>query len=424
MFKFTRVYSKNFLTFEAIELKTQARLSEICFKMDYQTHFLQAIDQTKKEARYRIFRELLRNHDFPKTKLIDGEGARDITLWCGVDYLGLSQHPTLKKAMIRAIEDFGVGSGGTRNIGGNIHQHVLLEGALARLHQKEASLLFTSGYVANEATLKTLGHLIPTLTFFSDQENHMSIIEGIRGSGCDKVIFAHNDLADLESKLAALPLDAPKIIVFESVYSMSGTIAPVKDIIALAKKYQALTYIDEVHALAVYGTHGGGISEATGTAMDIDIIQGTLSKGFGLLGGYIAANTQIIDALRLNANGFIFTTSLPPQISITALAALDLDLPPLQQQLFEVVAYLKTELINAGLKILPSESHIIPLWIGDAALCASASKRLLDEFNIYIQPINYPTVRRGEERFRISPTARHTIDDAKQLLKALKVCLL
>ena len=418
------MYSKNFLTFDAFELKTQTQLNEICFKMDYQAYFLQAINKTKEEARYRIFRELLRNHEFPKTKLIEGNTERDITLWCGVDYLGLSQHPILKKAMTRAVEDFGVGSGGTRNIGGNIHQHVLLERSLAKLHQKEAALLFTSGYVANEATLKTLGHLIPGLTFVSDQENHMSIIEGIRGSGSDKVIFAHNDLADLESKLSALALDAPKMIVFESVYSMSGTIAPVKEMIALAKKYQALTYIDEVHALAVYGAKGGGVSEVTDTAPDIDIIQGTLSKGFGLSGGYIAGNHQIIDALRLNANGFIFTTSLPPQISITALAALDLDLPPLQQQLFEVVTYLKTELIKAGLKILPSDSHIIPLWIGDAALCASASKRLLDEFDIYIQPINYPTVRRGEERFRISPTARHTLDDARYLIEALKACLL
>lgn len=393
--------------------------------MDYRSYFIDAIEQTKKEQRYRVFRALERNDDFPQARLYDAQGTQEITVWCGVDYLGLSQHPHLKEVMVDAIKKFGVGSGGTRNIGGNIQHHVLLEAALAQLHQQDAALLFTSGYMANEATLKTLGQLIPNLTFFSDQQNHMSIIEGIRESHCNKIIFQHNNLSDLDKKLASLPLSAPKIIVFESVYSMSGTIAPIKEIIALAKKYQALTYVDEVHATGVYGAQGGGISEVTDSAKDIDIIQGTLSKGWGLIGGYIAGSSSIVDAIRLHANGFIFTTSLPPQIAITALSALSMpkELQALQNQLFIIVDYVKAGLDAAGLKVLPSNSQIIPLWIGDAALCARASQRLLDEFKIYIQPVNYPTVRKGEERFRISPTARHTIEDADRLLTALKACL-
>jgi 5-aminolevulinate synthase len=398
---------------------------EVRYQMDYQSYFQQAVDQTKKEDRYRIFRALERGEKFPQVQFCDAKQRQEITIWCGVDYLGLSQHPRLKTAMQEAIKKFGVGSGGTRNIGGNIHQHELLEQALARLHHQDAALLFTSGYMANEATLKTLGQLIPELIFFSDQQNHMSIIEGLRESRRDKIIFQHNDLIDLEKKLKNLPLNAPKIIVFESVYSMSGTIAPVKEIIALAKKYQALTYIDEVHALAVYGAYGGGLSEMTGTAKDIDIIQGTLSKGFGLIGGYIAGNATLIDAIRLYANGFIFTTSLPPQVAITALATLAMpdELQKLQRQLFDIVDYVKTGLTHLGLKVLPSSSQIIPLWIGDAVQCTDVGQRLLEEFKIYIQPVNYPTVRKGEERFRISPTALHTKEDADQLLQALRTCL-
>jgi len=394
--------------------------------MDYLTYFTDKIAQTRKEQRYRIFRAVERDTHFPHIKLHLAGKARAITTWCGVDYLGLSQHPGLKAAMMEAVAQFGVGSGGTRNIGGNIHQHELLEQALAQLHQQEAGLLFTSGYVANEATLKTLGKIIPNLQLLSDQENHMSIIEGIRESGCNKLIFRHNDPNDLETKLKSLPLDVPKLIIFESVYSMSGDIAPVKAIIALAKQYQALTYVDEVHAVGVYGAHGGGISEVTKTAPDLDIIQGTLSKGFGLTGGYITGKHSIIDAIRLHANGFIFTTSLPPHISITALNALALgaELTTLQQQLFTIVDYVKAGLTAAGLKVLPSPSQIIPLWIGDPGLCEAASVRLLEEFNLYLQPINYPTIKKGEERFRISPTARHTLQDADYLIEALRICLL
>lgn len=393
--------------------------------MDYQSYFHKAIDQTKKEARYRVFRALERGTNFPKVKFYQHNQSENITTWCGVDYLGLSQHPKLKAVMIEAIAQFGVGSGGTRNIGGNIHQHELLEQQLAKLHQQEAALLFTSGYVANEATLKTLGKLILGLTFLSDQQNHMSIIEGIRESRCPKIIFNHNNLQDLEEKLKTLAIDAPKIIVFESVYSMSGSIAPVKEIIALAKKYHALTYLDEVHAVAVYGAHGGGITEVAACAKDIDIIQGTLSKGFGLTGGYITGDAAFIDAIRLNANGFIFTTSLPPQITIAALAALQMpdELQKLQHQLFTLVDYVKSGISAMGFKLMPSPSQIIPLWIGDANICTEASQRLLNDFKIYLQPVNYPTVQKGEERFRISPTASHTVEDADYLLSALKTCL-
>ena len=393
--------------------------------MDYLAYFSKKIAQTREEQRYRTFRAVERHDTFPKIQLYEQGLPREITTWCGVDYLGLSQHPTLKASMIEAVQAFGVGSGGTRNIGGNIHQHELLEQTLAGLHQQEAGLLFTSGYVANEASIKTLGQLIPNLTIISDEQNHMSIIEGIRASGCAKIIFQHNNLQDLEAKLQNLALDAPKLIIFESVYSMSGDIAPVKEIVALAKKYQALSYIDEVHAVAVYGAHGGGISEMTDTAAALDIIQGTLSKGFGLTGGYIASKFAIIDALRLHANGFIFTTSLPPQISITALKALAMsdELQVLQTKLFKVVDYLKVKLKAAGLQVLPSKSQIIPLWIGDAALCERVSCRLLEEFNLYLQPVNYPTVRQGEERFRISPTAKHSLEAADYLVDALRTCL-
>jgi 5-aminolevulinate synthase len=409
-----------------MSLKRKHKKINAVAKMPYQSYFAEAIERVKSEQRYRIFRQLTRDHNFPQAKLHEAEAVKDITIWCGVDYLGLSQHPELKTAMIHAVQEFGVGSGGTRNIGGNLQHHTLLEQALAQLHQQEAALLFTSGYVANEATLKTLGQLIPNLTFFSDQQNHMSIIEGIRASQCAKIIFQHNDLHDLEKKLALLPLNAPKIIVFESVYSMSGSIAPMQEIIALAKKYHALTYADEVHAVAVYGAHGGGIGELTRTAKNIDLIQGTLSKGFGLMGGYIAGKNALIDAIRLHANGFIFTTSLPPQIAITALKALTMskEIQNLQRQLFNVVAYVKKGLAQAGLQVLPSTSQIIPLWIGNVAQCESVSRRLLEEFKIYIQPVNYPTVKKGTERFRISPTARHTLADADRLIAALTSCLL
>lgn len=389
--------------------------------MSYSRYFKTALDAIKAENRYRVLRALERGHDFPLVKV---ENVT-VTAWCGVDYLGLSQCPVLKNAMKDAIDEYGVGSGGTRTIGGTHLLHARLEKKLAAWHKQEAALLFSTGYVANEATLATLSKIIPDLVFFSDAENHMSIIEGIRHAQTKKVIFNHNDLSDLEQKLKAYPTSQPKIIVFESAYSMSGDLSPIHEIIALAEKYQAMTYLDEVHAVGVYGKTGAGWSEDQDVAGKMTIIQGTMSKGLGLFGGYIATSKEIADAIRLHANGFIFTTSLPPAVSAAAIAAIDYlkTHHDEQEQLFVIVDYLKYQFSQAGIPILPSASQIIPVMIGDSKRCQAIADRLFDEFNIYIQAVNYPTVRKGQERLRISPTALHTKEMAAELVHALKLCL-
>ncbi len=385
--------------------------------MKYADYFEQSLQAIKAENRYRIFRALNRGASFPASRC----GDQEITSWCGVDYLGLTQNAQIKQAMVKSIEQYGTGAGGTRNIGGTHLQHVELERRLAELHQQDAALLFTSGYVANQTTLATLGKILPDLVYLSDAENHMSIIEGIRESNAERIIFAHNDLADLEQKLAALPQERPKLIVFETVYSMSGDFAPIAEIIALAKQYNALTYADEVHALGVYGHQGGGLIEEMGLASQVDIVQGTLGKGFGLLGGYIAASAGIIDSIRLMGNGFIFTVSLPPHVCATAIAVLDYlkHHREAQRHLAELVQYLKAGLLKAGLPLMPSASQIIPIWIGDASACQRITERLFDEYHIYVQAVNYPTVRKGQERLRISPTALHSFTQVDQLLVAL-----
>lgn len=386
--------------------------------MNYHTYFEDSLASIKAENRYRVFRALNRNASFPTTHC----NQKEIVSWCGVDYLGLTQNAVLKQALCDAVQKYGTGAGGTRNIGGTHVKHVELEAALADLHEQEAALLFTSGYVANQTTLSTLGKIIPNLVFLSDADNHRSIIEGIRESQCQKVIFAHNDVGDLEKKLAALPIDHPKIIVFESVYSMSGDFAPITEIIALARQYNAMTYLDEVHALGVYGKQGGGLSQEWGLAHDLTFIQGTLGKGFGLLGGYIAGSQCMIDSIRLMGNGFIFTVSLPPHICATGLAVLShLKMhQDAQQKLQETVAYLKQKLKEAALPMMPSDSQIIPILIGDPVRCQAIAERLFAEYGIYTQAVNYPTVRKGEERLRISPTALHTNAHVDQLVQALR----
>ncbi len=386
--------------------------------MDYTAYFKQALDQIKSENRYRVFRALERNACFPESRCADQE----IISWCGVDYLGLTQNTYLKQAFCENVQRYGIGSGGTRNIGGTHLKHVELEARLAALHAQEAALLFTSGYVANQTTLATLGKVLPNLVYLSDAENHMSIIEGIRESQAQKIIFAHNDLADLEKKLASLPAEQPKIIVFETVYSMSGHFAPVSKIIDLAKQYSALTYADEVHALGVYGPQGGGRIEELGLAGAVDIVQGTLGKGFGLLGGYISAAQSIIEAIRLMGHGFIFTVSLPPAICATAVQVLDYLRTERQEQrhLAQLVTYLKMKMQEMGLPLLDSDSQILPIWVGEATRCQTITERLFVEEGIYVQAVNYPTVRKGQERLRISPTAAHTFAQADQLVQALK----
>lgn len=385
--------------------------------MDYQPYFEQILKKIKAENRYRIFRPLRRDTHFPSVQYDEVE----IVSWCGSDYLGMTQHPLMKQAMLDFVQMYGMGAGGTRNIGGTHTAHMALEERLAALHLKEAGLIFTSGYVANQACLSSLGQAIPQLVFLSDSENHMSIIEGIRQSGAEKFIFKHNDLQDLEAKLAALPLDRPKMIVFESVYSMSGDFPPMLEIIQLADRYQALTYVDEVHAIGVYGAQGGGLSQHWGCAEKIDIIQGTLGKGLGLLGGYVTARREVIDVIRSVGNGFIFTTSLPPHLCAAALCVLDyLEHSQVEQnKLKEMVQYLKQGLKQANLPLLPSPSQIIPIFIGDAERCQALAQQLLDEYRIYIQAVNYPTVRKGGERLRISPTALHTYAQADELISAL-----
>ncbi len=392
--------------------------------MDYKAAFARAVDQVRAEGRYRVFADLKRHRgDFPMATWTPPEGApREVVVWCSNDYLGQGQNPVVTEAMHRAIDEAGSGSGGTRNISGTTHYHVELEHELAGLHGKEAALLFTSGYVSNEATLATLQKILRGLIVFSDELNHASMIAGIRHGGGPRRIFRHNDLAHLESLLAEAPADAPKLIAFESVYSMDGDIADIPGTAALARRYGALTYLDEVHAVGLYGASGGGVSERDGVAGSIDIIEGTLGKAFGVMGGYVAADAMLVDAIRSHASGFIFTTSLPPALTAGALASIRWlkahDEVRVRHQ--ERAATLKARLIGAGLPVMPSVSHIVPVLVGDPVHTKLVSDWLLSDHAIYVQPINYPTVPRGTERLRFTPTPFHTDAMMDDLVRALE----
>ena len=391
--------------------------------MDYQRIFAEAIERLHAEGRYRVFIDILRNKGaFPNARCFAGHnGPKPITVWCSNDYLAMGQHPKVIEAMEEALHDVGAGSGGTRNISGNSHYHIQLEAELADLHGKEAALLFTSGYISNEATLSTVAKLLPGCIIYSDALNHASMIAGIRNSGCEKKVFRHNDLEHLEELLAESPADTPKLIAFESVYSMDGDIAPIAAICDLADKYRALTYLDEVHAVGMYGARGGGISERDDVAHRISIIEGTLGKAFGVMGGYIAADRNIVDVVRSYAPGFIFTTSLAPVLVAGALASVR----HLKQSAVErdsqqqAAAQMKAIFTEARLPVMPSTTHIVPLLVGDPVRTKRISDILLAEYGMYVQPINYPTVPRGTERLRFTPGPAHDEKMMRDLAGAL-----
>ena len=390
--------------------------------MDYDRIFRSAIERLHEEGRYRVFIDILRTKgSFPNALCFGGNGPKPITVWCSNDYLGMGQHENVVAAMEQALREVGAGSGGTRNISGNTHYHTELEAELASLHGKDGALLFTSGYVSNEAALSTLGRLLPGCVIFSDELNHASMIAGIKSSGCEKRLFRHNDLEHLEELLAAEDPDAPKLVAFESVYSMDGDIAPIADICDLADKYNALTYLDEVHAVGMYGDQGGGISERDAVASRITIIEGTLGKAFGVMGGYVAADKTIIDCIRSYAPGFIFTTSLSPVLVAGALASVRhlraSTAERTAQQ--EAAAALKAKFATAGLPLMPSVTHIVPLLVGCAVKTKQISDILLAEYGLYVQPINFPTVPRGTERLRFTPGPQHSLQMMDELVAAL-----
>ncbi len=393
---------------------------------DYKAAFQSAVEQVKGEGRYRVFADLKRvRGQFPHAVRRREDGSeQDVIVWCSNDYLGMGQHPDVLKAMQDAIDDSGAGAGGTRNISGTTRSAVDLEAELASWHQKEAALLMTSGYVANEATLTTLQRILPGLIIFSDSLNHASMIAGIRNGGCERHVFLHNDLTHLESLLAAAPADAPKLIAFESVYSMDGDIADLAGTIALARKYGAMTYLDEVHAVGLYGATGAGVAERDGVLDGIDIIECTLGKAIGVMGGYIAADAMIVDAVRSWASGFIFTTSLPPALTAGALASVRhlKAHPELRVAHQERAQTLKDRFAAAGIPVMASESHIVPVHVGNPVHCKMISDMLLEDHGVYVQPINYPTVPKGTERLRFTPSPNHTdamMDDLVRAMDAL-----
>ena len=390
--------------------------------MDYEAFFAEKIDALKREGRYRVFADIERQAGhFPKAVNHHRDATRPIRVWCSNDYLGMGQHPVVLTAMKEAIDRAGAGAGGTRNIAGTNHYHVLLEEELSSLHNKEAALLFNSGYMANEATLSTLGGLLPDCILFSDECNHASMIHGVRYSRAEKRVFRHNDVTHLRELLATADPDRPKIIAFESVYSMDGDVSPIAEIVALAKKYNAMTYLDEVHAVGMYGAQGGGIAQRDGIENEIDIIQGTLGKAFGAMGGYIAGSDALCDAVRGYGSGFIFTTAMPPALAEAALSSIRYlrasKTERTKQQ--EQASYLKEKLRERGLPAMASTTHIVPVMVGDAMKTSEISWTLLQEHNLYIQPINFPTVPRGTERLRITPGPLHT----KEMIEHLVECL-
>ena len=390
--------------------------------MNYQEFFENKLADLRDEGNYRVFADLERHQGaFPKaTNRID-DVVREVTIWCSNDYLGMGQHPDVLAAMHEALDLSGAGAGGTRNISGTTHYHVLLEKELADLHGKQDALLFTSGYVSNWAALSTLASRLPDCLVLSDALNHSSMIEGIRHSRSDCKVWRHNDVAHLEELLAAQPLDRPKLIAFESVYSMDGDIAPIAEICALAAKYNAMTYLDEVHAVGLYGPRGGGIAEREGLMDQITLIEGTLGKAFGVVGGYIAASAALCDFIRSFASGFIFTTALPPAVAAGATASIrHLKQSRVERDLQKLrVAEVREKLTEIGIPHVDNPSHIIPVMVGDPVKCKFISDMLLDEFGIYIQPINYPTVPKGTERLRITPSPVHTPEDLDRLVTAL-----
>jgi 5-aminolevulinate synthase len=390
--------------------------------MNYDTFFAKSLLNLKDEGNYRVFAELERHcGNFPKAQAHCGETEKPVTIWCSNDYLGMGQNPKVIAAMHDALDRCGAGAGGTRNISGTTHDHVLLEAELADLHGKEAALLFTSGYVSNWAALGTLASRIPDCLVLSDALNHASMIEGIRHSKAERQIWKHNDLADLEEKLAAQPLERPKLIAFESVYSMDGDIAPIKEICDLADTYNAMTYLDEVHAVGLYGPRGGGIAEREGLMDRLTVIEGTLGKAFGVVGGYIAASADLCDFVRSFASGFIFTTALPPAVAAGAAASIrHLKESQTEREAHQTrVAQVRARLDALGIPHEPNPSHVIPVMVGDPVKCKFISDELMRDHGIYIQPINYPTVPKGTERLRITPSPVHTQGDIDALVDAL-----